>query len=178
MSWPGIKDPTPDLDALIDGYFADYRTAAVLVRTPRAEPKPIPQGSNPAHDGRLFDWLIEVLYRGPEDGPERAWPRRRVENRSMSSQWFELVAEVSSDNPAALEPLLRELVGGEITATADGFHVVAVLTGESPRELNRALLSALRRVERRTRLRAAWTAGGVTEHFFDYALKTVRSTPR
>jgi hypothetical protein len=96
----------------------------------------------------------------------------------MSSQWFELVADVSSDNPAALEPLLRELVGGEITATADGFHVVAVLTGASPRELNRALLSALRRVERRTRLRAAWTAGGVTEHFFDYALKTVRSTPR
>jgi hypothetical protein len=96
----------------------------------------------------------------------------------MSSQWFELVAEVSSDDPAALEPLLRELVGGEITATADGFHVVAVLTGESPRELNRALLSALRRVERRTRLRATWTAGGVTEHFFDYAQKTVRSTPR
>lgn len=88
------------------------------------------------------------------------------------------MADVSSDNRAALEPRLREFVGGEISATAEGFHVVATLSGGRARDLNRSLLSALRRVERRTRLRAAWTAGGVTERFFDYVPKGLRSAPQ
>jgi len=95
----------------------------------------------------------------------------------MSNQWFALVADVSSADPAAIEPLLRRLVGGEITLTAAGFHVVATLSGERARDLNRSLLSDLRRVERRTRLRAAWTAGGVTERFFDYVPGNVGSAP-
>jgi hypothetical protein len=45
------------------------------------------------------------------------------------------------------------------------------MRGESARDLNRALLSALRRLERRTRLRAEWTSGGTTERFFDYVPK-------
>jgi hypothetical protein len=95
----------------------------------------------------------------------------------MGFRLFALVADVSSADPAAIEPLLRRLVGGEITPTQAGFHVVATLSGERARDLNRALLSELRRVERRTRLRAAWTAGGVTERFFDYVPKSGRSAP-
>jgi len=48
------------------------------------------------------------------------------------------------------------------------------LEGRSARDLNRAVLSELRRVEKRTRLRAEWTAGGVTERYFDYVLKGQR----
>ena len=38
---------------------------------------------------------------------------------------FALVADVSSADPAAIEPTLRRLVEGEITPTPAGFHVVA-----------------------------------------------------
>ena len=41
-----------------------------------------------------------------------------------------------------------------------------------PRGANRQLLSALRRVEKRTRLRAEWTAGGTTCRFFGYVPKS------
>jgi hypothetical protein len=65
-----------------------------------------------------------------------------------------------------------------VTTTSDGFHIDTMMTGPSARDLNRSLLSALRRVERRTRLRAGWTGGGLTERFFDYALKGTRpATP-
>jgi hypothetical protein len=96
----------------------------------------------------------------------------------MGGHSFDLVADVSSADSAAIEPLLRRLVDGEIAPTANGFHVVATLSGESAQALNRSLLSALRRVEPRTRLRAEWTAYGVTERFFDYVLKGSRSTSR
>jgi hypothetical protein len=94
-----------------------------------------------------------------------------VDNHSVSEHSFDLVADVSSADPAAIEPVLRRLVDGEVTPTAGGFHVVGTLSGESAQDLNRLLLSALRRVERRTRLRAAWTGSGVTERFFDYVPK-------
>jgi hypothetical protein len=90
---------------------------------------------------------------------------------------FTLVADASSDDPAAIEPILRQLTSGEIVATKDGFHVEATMEGESARELNRSLLSALRRAERRTRLRSAWTGEGVTERFFDYVSKGSRAAP-
>lgn len=32
------------------------------------------QGAPADHDGRLFDWLTEMLNYGPPDGPEQAWP--------------------------------------------------------------------------------------------------------
>jgi hypothetical protein len=44
------------------------------------------------------------------------------------------------------------------------------MTGNSARDLNRQLLSTLRR----TRLRAEWTAAGVTHRFFDYVPKGTR----
>jgi hypothetical protein len=50
----------------------------------------------------------------------------------------------------------------------------AKLSGESARDLNRALLSALCRRQRRTRLRSEWTRGRITERFFDYTLRHVQ----
>ena len=62
---------------------------------------------------------------------------------------------------------LRE-VGGE-------FVIEAKMEGENARDLNRTLLSALRRVVKKTRMRAEWTsADKVTERFFDYALKQTK----
>jgi hypothetical protein len=92
----------------------------------------------------------------------------------MTESDFHLVADVSSDDLPAIEPVLRHIVSRGITKTLDGFHIDATMTGPSARDLNRSLLSALRRVERRTRLRAEWTRGGITERYFDYALKGTR----
>jgi hypothetical protein len=87
---------------------------------------------------------------------------------------FHLIAEVSSDSPTAIGPVLEQLVGGTVTETPEGFHVDCWMEGTDSRELNRELLSSLRRVERRTRLRAEWTANGVTDRYFDYVPKGTR----
>ena len=87
---------------------------------------------------------------------------------------FHVIASVSSDSPALIEPVLRRLVVGSVNEMPDGFEVDGWFQGSDPRELNRDLLSALRKVERRTRLRAEWTAEGMTYRFFDYVLKGVR----
>lgn len=85
---------------------------------------------------------------------------------------FSLVAYISTASPAKIKSVLTEHVrGGAIERTNDGFMAKAKMTGESARELNRTLLSALRRVERKTRLRAEWTSGQTTERFFDYVPK-------
>ncbi len=94
----------------------------------------------------------------------------------MGEQRFRLIADVSSDDPAAIEPVLHQLPGAVITSTESGFHVEATVAGTSARDVNRSLLSALRRVQRHTRLRAEWTADGVTHRFFDYALKATRQS--
>ncbi len=91
----------------------------------------------------------------------------------MTDTAFHLVADVSSDKPEAIGALLQELVDGTVTPTPDGFHVDGRMRGSDARELNRFLLSALRRVERRTRLRAEWTCNGETQRFFDYVPKGV-----
>jgi hypothetical protein len=97
---------------------------------------------------------------------------------TVSDTAFHLVADVSSNSPDAIGTLLEELVDGTVTPTPDGFHVDGFMRGADARELNRFLLSALRRVERRTRLRAEWTAEGETQRFFDYVPKGTRpATP-
>jgi hypothetical protein len=53
----------------------------------------------------------------------------------------------------------------------DEFLVEAEMEGATAKELNRTLLSALRKVEKRTTLRAEWTSGDTTERYFDYVLK-------
>lgn len=107
----------------------------------------------------------------------RFCPRRSTlswQTGTVTDTAFHLIADVSSDNPDAIGSLLEELIDGSVTATSDGFHVDGWMRGENARELNRFLLSALRRVERRTRLRAEWTANGVTDRFFDYVPKGTR----
>jgi hypothetical protein len=93
----------------------------------------------------------------------------------MAKKTFTLDARVSTENPQAIKIVLKELIsGGSITQTDEGFLVKATVHGETARDLNRDLLSALRRVERKTRLRAEWTSGGTTERFFDYVPKGSR----
>ncbi|HUB05925.1 MAG TPA: hypothetical protein VMB50_02940 [Myxococcales bacterium] len=86
---------------------------------------------------------------------------------------YKLSANVSSARPKAVEPALEELIGnkGTIHPTDDGFQVEATLEGTSAKDLNRQLLSALRRLEKKTRLRSEWNSGDVTERFFDYVPK-------
>ncbi len=87
----------------------------------------------------------------------------------MANHKFSLVARISTENPKAVKRVLEEFMpAGSITATKGGFLVKAELRGTSARELNRLLLSALRHIERKTRLRAEWTSGGTAERFFDY----------
>jgi hypothetical protein len=87
---------------------------------------------------------------------------------------FRLSADVKSANLAGVLPVLTELIDGEVREIADGVHVEGVLDGEDARDVNRRMLSALRRVERRTRSRAEWTCDGQVYRFFDYALKSQR----
>ena len=90
----------------------------------------------------------------------------------MSAKRFSLVARVSTESPEIVRPALRDLLpSGSITSNRGELLVRATMRGESARDLNRALLSALRRLERRTRLRAEWTSRGTTERFFDYVPK-------
>ena len=86
---------------------------------------------------------------------------------------FKLKARVSSSNPGAIRPLLESLVAqGSITKAGDEFLVEAEMEGSSAKDLNRTLLSALRRVAKKTRLRAEWTSSNnTTERFFDYVWK-------
>ena len=93
----------------------------------------------------------------------------------MAERRFQLVADVSSNNPAAIEPVLHEIGGATVTKTEGGFHVEATIAGASAQDCNRLLLSALRRLEKRTRLRAEWTEENVTARYFDYVLKGTRT---
>jgi len=80
---------------------------------------------------------------------------------------------VSSSNLQAIRPVLENLVTGRVQEVEEEFQVEAGMEGESAKELNRLLLSALRRVEKRTRLRSEWTSDdGITQRFFDYVLKS------
>lgn len=87
---------------------------------------------------------------------------------------YRLSADVSSENLSAVEPVLTELTGGQVAGTPKGLHVDGEMEGTDARDVNRRLLSALRRVEKRTRLRAEWTAGGTIYRFFDYVPKSER----
>ncbi|MGH3156650.1 MAG: hypothetical protein ACRDNF_08775 [Streptosporangiaceae bacterium] len=91
---------------------------------------------------------------------------------------FSLASDVSSDNLPAVRPVLAQVVErATVTDTLDGLHVEGLMDGADAREVNRRLLSALRRAEKRTRLRAEWTGGGHTYRFFDYVPKSMRAAP-
>lgn len=92
---------------------------------------------------------------------------------------YKLVGRVDTSNHTAIRATLETaLPRGTVKDEGDHFSVEAVLQGSSAKDLNRSLLSALRRKEKRTRLRAEWTSEeGTTERYFDYVLKkTMRSS--
>jgi hypothetical protein len=88
---------------------------------------------------------------------------------------FTLTARVSTENPKAIKLALKQLIPkASITPADDGFLVKAKMRGDTAKDLNRNLLSALRRVTRKTVLRTEWTSGGITERFFDYVSKGIK----
>jgi hypothetical protein len=87
---------------------------------------------------------------------------------------FQLKARIGRSDAASIRDALRQLgAEGSVEEGAEGFLVEAEVEGAGARELNRTLLSALRRVERKTTLRAEWISGDnhKIERFFDYVLK-------
>jgi len=89
-----------------------------------------------------------------------------------SGATFHLAARVSSDRPDAVRPVLEERFPGTVI-TRDGADLLldAEVPGTDAKALNRELLSRLRRVEKRTRLRARWTSpDGTEQRYFDYVL--------
>jgi len=81
---------------------------------------------------------------------------------------------VSTDSPERIRPLLGEVFpDGRIREQGTEFVVESSMEGSSAKDLNRWVLSALRKAEKRTRLRAEWTAeDGQAYRFFDYVLKS------
>ena len=89
---------------------------------------------------------------------------------------FTLAARIRTTDPAALQDVLTTLIPhGVVTPTSEGFRVEATLEGANARDLNRMLLSTLRRIDRRATMHAAWTSEGTTERFFDYTARGTRS---
>jgi hypothetical protein len=93
---------------------------------------------------------------------------------------FRLSAHITSRNPSKVSPILAKLIKGKgtIRSIESGFEVQANLQGESARTLNRTILSEMRKVERRTTIRAEWASGELVEKFFDYVPKGTRKLPR
>ena len=96
----------------------------------------------------------------------------------MPDKHFRVVARVSSSSPKAVRLVLEQLIKtGSVKDAKDELIVEADMEGGTAKELNRSLLSALRRAEKRTRLRAEWTSDdGTTQRFFDYVLKKTTKT--
>jgi hypothetical protein len=96
------------------------------------------------------------------------------------NKYFKLIARVSSSNPQAIRPVLENLITKvSVKEVEEEFLVEAEMEGESAKELNRSLRSSLRRVEKRTRLRAEWASDdGITQRFFDYVLKKTSKSER
>ncbi|MFY9727518.1 MAG: hypothetical protein WB579_22510 [Bryobacteraceae bacterium] len=86
---------------------------------------------------------------------------------------FILKARITRSDGRTIRHALEQLAAkGAVKKAAEDILVEARIEGASARELNRALLSLLRKVEKRTTLRAEWTSGdNITDRFFDYVLK-------
>jgi hypothetical protein len=85
---------------------------------------------------------------------------------------FTLKARISRSDADSIRRALQQMgAKASVSAEADGFLVEAEVEGATAKELNRTLLSALRKVERKTTLRAEWISSHKIERFFDYVLK-------
>jgi len=93
----------------------------------------------------------------------------------MAKRRFVIDARVHTDSPDQVRRVLQDLLGEgafEQGGEQGEFIVRREIEGASAKDLNRELLSALRRSEKKTRLRAEWTAeDGTVYRFFDYVLK-------
>lgn len=95
----------------------------------------------------------------------------------MDERKFALVAGIRTTDRVGIQVGLAEILPhGIITPMDEGFRVETVVEGTSARDLNRTLLSALRRIDRRATIHAAWTIDGITERFFDYTTRGTGST--
>ena len=95
----------------------------------------------------------------------------------MPEDQYHLKARVSSYNlPGIRLALAATLPGASVRPEGTELIVEAEVRGSTAKDLNRSLLSALRRVEKKTRIRSEWTSSnGSVERFFDYVLKGKRS---
>jgi hypothetical protein len=86
---------------------------------------------------------------------------------------FKLKARVNRSDAQTIQHALEQLAAkGSVRKAGDEFLAEAEMEGVGAKQLNRMLLSALRKVEKRTTLRAEWTSSNnITEWFFDYVLK-------
>lgn len=91
----------------------------------------------------------------------------------MVGKRIEVKARVRGSNlEATMQVLKSEARGCSVRREGDELIVEGKLEGGSAKELNRSLLSAMRRAEKRTTLRAEWIMGdGTVERYFDYVLK-------
>lgn len=86
---------------------------------------------------------------------------------------FKLKARINRSDAQTIRQALDQLAAkGSVKKDGDEFLVEAEMEGASAKELNRTLLSALRKVQMRTTLRAEWASSeNTTERYFDYVLK-------
>ena len=100
-------------------------------------------------------------------------PEYRIRRKQATQMKFKLKAQVSRSEARTIRRALEQLAAkGSVRKADEVFVVEAEMEGTTAREMNRTLLSALRKVERKTTLRAEWTSGDNTpERFFDYVLK-------
>jgi len=86
---------------------------------------------------------------------------------------FKLQARISHADAETIWHALEQLAAkASVKRAGEDFSVQAEIEGATAKELNRTLLSALRKVERKTTLRAEWTSSdSTTERYFDYVLK-------
>lgn len=90
----------------------------------------------------------------------------------MIKKTYRLTAWVQSKKPDAIERALEDVASRvSIFSTDLGFFVKATMRGAGARELNRAVIVALRRVEPKATVRAEWRSGTTSEWFFDYVRK-------
>lgn len=92
----------------------------------------------------------------------------------MTETAFHLIADVSSDNPAAIVSLLEDLIDGSVTETAEGFHVDGWMRGADAASSTGFSCPHYVASSGGRRLRAEWTTNGETERFFDYVPKGTR----
>ena len=116
-----------------------------------------------------------VSFRMSPSSTER--PESRLVQEGAAQMNFKLKARASHSAARTIQQALDQLAAeGSVKETAEGFMVEAEMDGASAKELNRTLLSALRKAQKRTTLRAEWTSSdGVTERFFDFVLRPPES---